>query len=169
MAEVLREYFGEVIPSDVHDYGRGYDVCSFTGDGPDAAPPMRNDWTIINPPFKLALQFAIRALQDTSNVALLLRSNWAEGAERYNDLFSVLRPAVVAQFVERVPMQKGKWDPDGSSATSYSWFVWVKGSEKPAQGDANFLWIPPGCRKALTHETDVARFASWKLNEGLRG
>ncbi len=129
MAEVLREYFDQVHASDVFDYGTGYAVASFIGDGVDVlqAPPGGIDWVITNPPFNLALDFALRGLEFArEGVALLVRSVWLEGAERYRSLFAKHPPAVVAQFVERVPITKGRWDPDASTATAYSWFVLVE-------------------------------------------
>jgi hypothetical protein len=51
------------------------------------------------------------------------RSVWAEGRDRYERLFSKKPPTMIAQFVERVPMTKGRWDPEADTATSYAWFV----------------------------------------------
>jgi hypothetical protein len=160
MADVLLEYFAFVLASDVHDYGRGHAIGSFTGSGPDViewdGEHREPDWTITNPPFNAAVDFAERALQEaTHGVALLLRSAWIEGAERYNRLFSRCPPSVVAFFVERVPMVKGRWDPNASTATSYAWFVWrITEGSQPTQ----MIWIPPGQRKALEHPDDRRRF-----------
>lgn len=158
MVEVLRERFLGVFSSDVHDYGRGYATGSFTGGGLDQAVLVeRPDWIITNPPFNLALDFAIRGIDEARRgVALLVRANWAEGGERYQRLFREQPPAVVAQFAERVPMTKGRWDPAASTATSYAWFVWDRAE---APGRTAFVWIPPGCRQRLTKPDDVARFA----------
>lgn len=157
MAEVLREYFGAVVASDVHDYGRGYLVGSFVGTGADRmACAERPDWIITNPPFSLALDFADRAIDEARmGVALLVRSVWAESEGRFRDLFEDRPPSTIAQFVERVPMVKGRWDPTASTATGYAWFVWRRGE----RGRTRFAWIPPGCRKRLTRPGDVARFA----------
>jgi hypothetical protein len=155
MAEVLREYFGSVQTSDVHDYGKGYQVGSFVGAGPDVARHIV-DWIITNPPFNLALDFALRGLElSLGGVALLTRTAWLEGGDRFTRLFSLRPPATVALFSERVPMVKGHWDPRASSATSYAWIVWEHGH----RGDTRLTWIPPGQRKALTRPDDVARFA----------
>ena len=159
MADVLKERFRVVWRSDVHDYGGLDAVGSFTGVGPDVLPspdPAPN-WIITNPPFNLALEFVERAL-DTAHdgVAVLLRSTWLESVERYERLFSTRAPAIVAPFVERVPMVKGRWDPSASSATAYTWFVW----EVPFRTTTQLKWIPPGCRRGLTKDSDIKRFAS---------
>lgn len=161
MAEVLREYFGMVHASDVHDYGHDYAVGSFVGEGLDVAqfPGFpRADFVITNPPFNLAVDFAERGLEQSRvGVALLLRSVWTEGRERYERLFRDRPPTTVAVFCERVPMTKGGWDPDASTATSYSWFVWERAEMgRPTQ----MVWIPPGQRQALERPTDRTRFAA---------
>jgi hypothetical protein len=157
MADVLEEYFAEVIRSDVFDYGRGHTVGSFVGEGVDViATPARVDFVVTNPPFNLALAFARRALRlQIKGFALLLRSNWAEGSDRYRDLFSKNPPSIIAQFCERVPMTKGRWDPDASTMTSYAWFLWFgRGNQR-----TEYMWIPPVCRSTLTRADDHARFA----------
>jgi hypothetical protein len=62
---------------------------------------------------------------------------------------------MIAQFVERVPIVKGRWDPDASSATAYAWFVW----RPSVTGETIFRWIPPGRRTVLARPDDRARFA----------
>jgi hypothetical protein len=69
--------------SDVFDYGAGYQVGSFVGNGVDllAPPACGIDWVITDPPFNLALDFALRGLElSREGVALLVRSVWLEGA-----------------------------------------------------------------------------------------
>lgn len=156
MADVLAEYFGYVHASDVHDYGCGDLIGTFVGIGADMAElDTTPDWIITNPPFNLALDFALRAL-DTANfgVALLVRTAWLEGGDRFSRLFSPRPPSTVALFAERVPMVKGRWDPSASTATSYAWVVWKIGQ----LGSTELRWIPPGQRMALTRADDAANF-----------
>lgn len=169
MSDVLGERFMVVYASDVHDYGRGYSdgsgyaVGSFVGEGPDVVrvPCEHVDWIITNPPFKLAMEFAERALDVARvGVALLVRSVWSEGRERYERLFSKRPPSIVAAFSERVPMVKGRWDPQATTATAYSWYVWRKHHPVlPGRPVTLFEWIPPGCRAHLTYGGDVKKFA----------
>jgi hypothetical protein len=158
MREVLCEYLRNVHASDVHDYGRGYEIGTFVGVGADRAEcPFDPDWVITNPPFASAVEFAERALEEASvGVALLLRSVWIEGAARYERLFRPRPPSIVAFFVERVPMVKGRWDPEASTATSYAWFCWDI-NERPQP--TRLMWIPPGQRQGLEHPDDRRRFA----------
>lgn len=147
MARPLGEYFGSVEASDVHDYGAGYPVQDYLF-GP--APAMV-DWTITNPPFKLAEQFIERALETSEEgVAMIVRSAFLESIGRYERLFSVEPPAFVMQFTERVVMHKGRLAPEGSTATAYAWLVW---SKRPKACAPHFAWIAP-CRKRLERADD---------------
>ncbi|BAQ44372.1 hypothetical protein [Methylobacterium aquaticum] len=156
MAEVLFEYFNGGWGSDIFDYGRGYRVEDFLNEETVIGSPedgMAPEFIITNPPFRPAAAFALRAMTLAPVVALLLRTAWIEGVERYETLFRDRPPTLYAPFVERVPMTKGRWDPKASTATSYAWFVWVRGRDP-----LPVFWIPPGCRQALTKAGDVERF-----------
>lgn len=159
MSRVLEEDASEVFASDVADYGHGFAVGSFVGQGADVAQcPFRPDWIVTNPPFNLALEFVDRALEEaTDGVALLVRSVWAEGGQRYERLFKDRPPSVIAQFCERVPMVAGRWDPKASTATSYAWFIWQTDARRSRITE--FLWIPPGAKLRHTRPDDAARFA----------
>jgi hypothetical protein len=145
MVRPLSEFFAAVEAADIHDYGEGYPILDYLF---GEAPPLV-DWTITNPPFRLAEQFLQRML-DTSRrgCAVIVRSAFLEGRARFDRLFSVRPPAVVLQFVERVPMVKGDVDRDAASATSYSWLVWI-GREH----DTRLRWLPP-CRARLERDSD---------------
>lgn len=160
MVRALGEYFGpeNVEASDIHDYGAGFPVRDYLA-GP---PPAPVDWTITNPPFRLAERIARRALAtSTRGVALLVRTAFLEGCRRYERLFALTPPGEVMQFVERVPMLKGRLDPRGSTATAYCWLVWVREGEHwpPGHRPARLFWIPP-CRKQLERECDYAPASS---------
>jgi len=150
---VLQEYFGEVISSDVHDYGYAA-VADFL-----AEPSKRRvsahsgaDWIITNPPFKLAESFLEVALaRSRIGVALLTRTVFIESIGRYERLFRHNRPTWFAQFTERVPMIKGRLDRKASTATGYAWLVWLRG--KQPSTTTELVWIPP-CRKLLERDHD---------------
>jgi hypothetical protein len=102
-------------------------------------------------PFRLAEQFIERALELSEvGVAVILRSAFLESVGRYERLFRHRPPSDVLQFVERVPMVKGRVDEDAASATAYAWLVWRKGKV-----GTELHWIPP-CRKRLERATDYA-------------
>lgn len=150
MVKVLREYFGAVDASDVHDYGHGFEIRDYLfGDNPDMV-----DWTITNPPFRLAGQFIERALATSRRgVAMIVRTAFLEGRERYEELFSRHPPAYVLPLVDRCGIFKGRvvkvgapdpfnLDENGvpkkaATATSYTWIVWV-----PGHVDTRLRWLP---------------------------
>lgn len=152
MVRPLQEYCLAVAGSDVHDYGADFVqhdfLMPFMPDGIGCT-----DWIITNPPFRLGVEFARRALQlmeegaVEKGAALLVRTAFLESVERHR-LFTEFPPAVVAQFVERVPMVKGRLDRAASTATSYAWIVWARG-----RTDTRLRWIPP-CRRALDRDSD---------------
>ncbi|MEQ1694424.1 MAG: hypothetical protein ABL901_01155 [Hyphomicrobiaceae bacterium] len=182
MAAVLRERFATVFASDVHVYGgeAGMEIGSFTGTGLDVVrtPPGGVDWIITNPPFTLALEFVERAMAEArQGVAVLVRTAWLEGVDRYERVFRDTPPAIVAPFVERVPMTLGRWDPAADTATAYAWIVWKRqrqwkfddrGNRTQSDWDTKtrMQWIPPGCRDRLTKPDDAARFAGGGDGDG---
>lgn len=147
MIKGLSSYFRETFGSDIHEYEAGYEVidflnCQFT---------THYDWIITNPPFKAGEAFALRGIQwSKKGTAILVRSAFLEGSGRYNRLFNLYPPSIVAQFTERVPMVKGRIDGKASTATAYCWVVW---EHKFIKKQTEFMWIPP-CRKRLEREGD---------------
>ena len=148
MAKVLEEYFREVRYSDAYEYGYG-PVRDFL-----TYPYETNavDWVITNPPFRLAEEFVLRALQVAKHgVAILARTVFLESSGRYNRIFRERPPSKFAQFVERVPMVKGRLDKNASTATGYAWLVW----EKDRTVLPTLMWVPP-CRKQLEKLSDYS-------------
>jgi hypothetical protein len=165
MARPLAEYFAAVAASDIHDYGFGQ-VADFLGhDGlfSDATP--QTDWIVTNPPFNKAAEFARRGIAlGVTGVALLVRTSFLEGGERWRDLFDPHPPEWILQFCERVPMLKGRLDRRASSATSYCWLIWLplpagasedaRAAYRSRQGHPAFVWLPPGTRARLERDSD---------------
>jgi hypothetical protein len=154
IAEVLAEYSDIVLATDIHDYGYGQ-VADFLA--ADLDPRMTADWIVTNPPFgKKTELFVHRAIERARvGVAMFVRMQWLETRGRYERIFSVKPPTMIAFFSERVPLCKGEWKPEGDTATAYVWLVWLKGREPQAP-----FWIPPDCRTDLEHPADVTRFTS---------
>lgn len=146
MSKVLHEYFGNVTSFDIHDYGYGgvHDFLSLE------IEPESFDWVITNPPFKLGEEFIKKGIAASRcGVAVLVRTVFLESVGRYERLFKDNPPSIFAQFVERVPMVKGRLDKKASTATGYAWLVW----NKQSAGSTRVVWIPP-CRRRLEREDD---------------
>jgi hypothetical protein len=155
MARPLAERFAGVHASDIADYGwtgqsRVADFLTERGVGGRAAC----DWIITNPPFVHAAAFALKCLElrPRMGFALFCRSSFLEGGERNADLFAANPPALVVQHAERVPIVRGRFDPQASTATSYSWFVWR--TDREPGGDPAIKWIAP-CRDRYERPDDV--------------
>lgn len=145
MAKALGEYFCTVEAQDIAEYGFGN-----LGDYLDPANTKAYDWIITNPPFRLAEKFIHKAIdQSTIGCAFLVRTTFVESVGRYNRLFQIRPPTKVAQFVERVPMVKGRLDSKASTATGYCWLVWDKSKKEGSE----MVWIPP-CRRDLEKPSD---------------
>lgn len=162
LARPLGEYFAKVEAADIHDYGVGYPASDYLF-GPD--PDLVN-WTITNPPFRLAEQFIERALRTSvDGVAVIVRAAFLEGQGRYERLFSQHPPTTILQFTERVVMQKGRClnpsvpipDPVTgamklpSTATAYAWVIWSRDYDE--RHATRLRWIAP-CRGKLERPGD---------------
>ncbi|PNU02488.1 methyltransferase [Novosphingobium guangzhouense] len=166
MVKPLREVFGYVMASDVHDYGHGFPVKDYLF-GPDSHWD-HTDWTFINPPFRLAREFIERAQRlSRVGVSVIARTSFSEGQTRAAEMFIPHPPSFELQFSERVVMLKGRLvragaiDPaaakpgtKASTATSYSAFIWLKRDAAPA--DTRKRWIAP-CRLRLEREGDYPK------------
>ena len=161
MVRPLREFFSFVQHYDIHDYGFGpvRDFLTFPHE------PGSVDWVITNPPFRLAEKFIFTALdvvQPKQGMAMLVRTSFLEGQKRWEKIFSdrFMRPSLVAQFAERVPMVKGRFDPLASTATSYAWLVW-RLTRIDIREPTEIVWIPP-CRKELDRLSDRVESEPWQ-------
>jgi hypothetical protein len=171
MARPLAEYFDDVYASDIHDYGHEHgtlqDFLKVRTPFPDREqvglePYRAPDWIITNPPFSKALEFAQHALSIARNgVAFIVRSAFTESAARYS-FFLKYPPRKVAQYVERVPMFRGKLERKGRSATAYCCVMWEVGYTGPT---TEFVFIPP-CKKRLDRTDDWPAYGQLKLLDG---
>jgi hypothetical protein len=149
MARVLEEYFDKVYASDIHDYGycKVHDFLEPKNAG------TKVDFIITNPPFRLAEEFIHQAHRHARRcVAMFVRTSFLESVGRYENIFKVKPPSQVAQFSERVPLVKNRYDPKATTATSYMWLIWDKLHDVPSTS-TQLTWIPP-CRKLYERATD---------------
>lgn len=173
MVHGLSDYFRSVRATDIHDYGAGEVLDFLSVPVADEPGSSRVDWVVTNPPFVHGEAFVRAAWPRVRRgVALLLRLQFREGAGRAGGLFRDIPLAVKATFAERVPMVKGRWDPEASSATAYAWFIWMKPEAEAASpwgaaiaaarplGAALDVLIPPGTCARLSHPSDLIRFAA---------
>lgn len=163
IAVPAQDYFEQVWASDIHYYGCGQEVMDFLAPGQVEAffghPDDYPDWIMSNPPFPKAAEFVTRGLEIARRgVAMLCRVAFLESVGRFPLHFQSRYPLyAMAPFTERVPMQLGSWDPQGSTATAYAWFIYRKFAQLAAP---IIMPIPPGTKARLTKTTDAVRFGA---------
>lgn len=118
-----------VIASDLIDYG--LEGCHSGLDYLKAKPVLEPHGIVTNPPYKLAMQFAKKALQETFYLALLLRTNFLESTARL-PFFREHQPARIWISSRRLPMmhRHGWQGPRAPSNTCFAWFVWDERSDR---------------------------------------
>lgn len=164
MVHGLIDYFPVVIASDAYVYD-GNRIADFLTDDLDG--PV--EWIVTNPPFAHVEAFVRRAWDHAERgVAMLCRAAMLESVGRHSLLYRDCPLTVFAPFSERLPMAKGRWEPDGSTAAFYAWFVWLKPALRPRRFMARIGgdWFPavvpiaPGAEVRLTHRDDARLFGA---------
>jgi len=124
----LQGFGYRVVAGDVHDYGLlpGCEIEDYL----TATVPIGVAGIITNPPFRLALEFARKAISEVPYVALLLRTNFLESKKRM-PFFQQHPPTRIWIASRRLPMMhRLDWTGKKSSSNHcYSWFVWERGAE----------------------------------------
>lgn len=123
IAEVLKQFGHTVHSSDIADYGYGVHPVDYLKTAP--APAICPDAIVTNPPYKLAVEFATKALSEAPYLALLLRTNFLESTSRL-PFFRAHPPSRVWISSRRLPMMhRLGWDgPEAPSNTCHAWFIW---------------------------------------------
>lgn len=122
----LREAGFNVFASDIHDYGLpGTRVSDFLKTPFFGSYPQTPIGIITNPPFRLALAFARKAVGEAEYVALLLRTNFLESVGRLA-FFREHPPSRIWVSSRRLPMmhRQGWEGPRAASNTAHAWFIW---------------------------------------------
>jgi ParB-like chromosome segregation protein Spo0J len=130
------EAFGHtVISTDLIDRGFGEGGVDFL-----AEQALRADDLITNPPYELADDFAVHALElGVRKMALLCRLVWLEGQDRYSRLYSQHKLARVWIFSARQTLWRGDDEAaeDDGGQTAYAWFVF----EREHNGPVTCGWL----------------------------
>lgn len=119
----------QVIASDIADYG--LTGCHVGVDYLKAPARVDIGGIVTNPPYRLAIQFAEKALQEVPYLALLLRTNFLESTARL-PFFRAHRPARIWISARRLPMmhRHGWQGPRAPSNTCFAWFVWDQAAQE---------------------------------------
>jgi hypothetical protein len=139
MAAVITEFARKrVLASDIFDYSYGTAPHDFLHDDPLTKP----DWVVTNPPFNLACEFTLRALElATEGVAMLVRTQWIEGVGRYEKLFRDRPPTLYAR--RQPPRTPGSSGASRSSRSRRASFGYRPAAAPPSP----FLMIVGGLQR----------------------
>jgi len=113
----------QVVATDLADYGN---AAVTPGINYLAAPsPAGVGGVVTNPPYRLAVDFARKALSETPYLALLLRTNFLESVGRLS-FWKAHPPSRIWISSRRLPMmhRQGWSGPTAPSNTCFAWFVW---------------------------------------------
>ena len=122
ISKVFEAHGYKVHSTDLVDRGYGTPRRDFLMENSLAAPSV-----VTNPPFKLADEFVLHALNmGAVKVAILARLAWLEGTARHASLWSMRPPARVWVFSKRQTLWRGDDIEAKSSggAIAFAWFVW---------------------------------------------
>lgn len=132
ISDVLKSNGFDVISTDLIDRSYGSKVDFLKTD-------FIADNIITNPPYKLSLNFVLKAkMQARNKIAMFFRTVFLESEKRYemfNDKKFPLK--TVYQFSKRVSLYKGGVKLKNSGMIAYAWFVW----DKNYVGNTNIEWI----------------------------
>lgn len=136
----LQQHGFKVLSSDLIDY-RVRDIQIQTGvNYLEAVKPDGIGGIVTNPPYKIAKEFIVKALEEVPYSAWLLRINFLE-AEGRIELFRQNPPARVWISSRRLPMMhRLGWDgPIAPSNSCHAWFVWDEST--PMKDRQKFGWF----------------------------
>ncbi len=135
MSSVLEEASPKIRSSDLYDRGFGEAGIDFLTAKTRAAN------IVTNPPYNAAEGFVANGMKLADRkFALLLRLAFLEGGNRNKTIFSLIPPARVWVFSERITFYMKGATQGGSGTTAYAWFVW----DKDAPSGTELKWFKPG-------------------------
>jgi hypothetical protein len=134
----LRAAGFDVVASDLVDYD-GAGIMAGV-DYLTAPVPTGVTGIVTNPPFKLAIEFARKALDEVPYLALLLRTNFLESTRRL-PFFRAHPPARVWNSSRRLPMmhRHGWTGPTAPSNTHHAWFIWDASAARKRTFDGDWF------------------------------
>lgn len=136
ISKVLRRHGRTVIESDLVDYKQ---PCALAGVDflMETRAPAGASTIVTNPPYKLADEFAARAVDLCPRVFMLMRLAFLEGGQRSAARRGALDGGGLARvlvFANRLPMmhRDGWTGRRANSGAAFAWFCWDRAHNGPA-------------------------------------
>ncbi len=132
ISEVFKAHGFEVYSSDLIDRGYCEQLDFLQSD-------LIVDNIVTNPPYKLALDFVLKAKQQSKRkIAMFLKTVWLESEARYDMFQDTEFPLkTVYQFSKRVSLYKNGVKMKNSGMIAYAWYVW----DKDYKGKPTIEWM----------------------------
>ncbi len=124
ISKVLIDKGYNVYSSDLNNYGYGETPIDFLESN------KKYDNIITNPPFKLSLEFTLKALKSVNHKAIFLHKlTYLEGIKRYENIFKLDKLEKVLIFSRRLGFKK---DDKTGGLMCFAWFIFnVNYNKKP--------------------------------------
>jgi len=116
-----------VISTDLIDRGYGLPNVDFLS--PSWVDKIPVDAVVMNPPYKHLDEFILKSLELAPVVAMFVPINKLEGEKRYESVYSIHKPSIVAVFVRR---QKCVINAEfenpklNKNTKCYAWIIWTE-------------------------------------------
>ena len=119
MSCVMEKEGYEVYSTDLIDRGYGQSGIDFLME------TQRFDNIVTNPPFTLALEFTLKALElANKKVVMLSKMSYLEGIKRRKLLFNQKKLEKVLVFSQRIPFKKANSEEKANGLIAFGWFIY---------------------------------------------
>ena len=119
MSKVMESQGYEVYSTDLINRGYGQSGIDFL------LERQKFDNIVTNPPFSLAMEFTLKALELARNkVVMLSKVSYLEGLERREKLFNQKKLEKVLIFSRRIPFKKANSNLKANGLMAFGWFIY---------------------------------------------
>lgn len=126
ISKVLQSHGYEVISSDLHDRGFGFSGFDFLD---SVTVPERCNTIITNPPYSLANEFILHAMDILPNYGryfALMNLSYLTGIQRHETIYKKGYLRAIHIYPHRINCYKNNINTGHSSPVNYAWFEYLK-------------------------------------------
>lgn len=141
ISKVLQSHGYEVISSDLHDRGFGVSGVDFLD---SITVPERCNTIITNPPYSLANEFILHAMDILPNFGryyALMNLSYLTGIQRHETIYKKGYLRAIHIYPHRTNCYKNNINTGHSSPVNYAWFEFMKRPKHNVQQIPSIYWI----------------------------